>query len=202
MIYLQLFWVFCRIGAVTFGGGYAMISLIQGEVVGHGWCSPAEFADMVAVSQMTPGPIALNTATYIGQITAGIPGALAATFGLIFPALIMTTLMLLFLDKVKQSHWADPFIRGIRAAAIGLILAAVLFFMENSVVSGVLPLGIRGREFSSWGRAWGELHLYWQGLLIFMIILILRKILNLKPFWAILLSLGMGAGLYSLFPPL
>lgn len=201
MIYFELFWVFCRIGAVTFGGGYAMISLIQNEVIGHGWCSPSEFADMVAVSQMTPGPIALNTATYVGKIIAGIPGALAATFGLIFPALLLTTLMIFFLDRVKKSHWAEPFIRGIRAAAIGLILSAVLFFMENSLVSGVFPISIRQGNFSLWMQAWKELHIYWQGIVIFLVIFVLRRWINLKPFWAIVGSLSMGIGLYSLFPP-
>lgn len=201
MIYLQLFWVFCKIGAVTFGGGYAMISIIQNEVISHGWCNPTEFADMVAVSQMTPGPIALNTATYVGKVTAGIPGSLAATFGLIFPALCFTTIVLLFLNRVKRSHWAEPVIRGIRAAAIGLILAAVLFFMENSMVSGTLPLGIRGGNFSNWGGRWEGLHIYWQGIVIFLVIIILRKKTNIKPLFAILISMLMGAGLYSLFPP-
>ena len=197
MIYWELFWVFCRIGAVTFGGGYAMISLIQKEVVSRGWCLPAEFADMVAVSQMTPGPVALNTATYVGKITAGIPGALTATFGLIFPALCLTTLVIHFLDRVKRSRAAEPWIRGIRSAAVGLIGAAVLFFMENSLVDGELPLGWRTIGA---GREWSELGILWQGILIFVIIFTLRKLINLKPFWSILLSLGLGLGLYTLFP--
>ncbi len=197
MIYLELFWVFCRIGAVTFGGGYAMISLIQQEVVGRGWCLPSEFADMVAVSQMTPGPVALNTATYVGKITAGVPGALIATFGLIFPALCLTTLVIRFLDRVKSSRAAEPWIRGIRSAAIGLIGAAVLFFMENSLVDGELPLGV-----SNWAdlSSWKDLSILWQGVLIFLIIFVLRKKTSLKPFWAILISLGLGAGLYTAFP--
>ena len=197
MIYLELFWVFCRIGAVTFGGGYAMISLIQQEVTGHGWCLPSEFADMVAVSQMTPGPIALNTATYVGKIAAGVPGALTATFGLIFPALCLTTLMIRFLDRVKRSRAAEPWIRGIRSAAIGLIGAAVLFFMENSLVDGELPLGV-----SRWPdlSRWSELTILWQGVVIFCVIFALRKTVGIKPFWAILLSLGLGVGLYTLFP--
>jgi chromate transporter len=195
LIYWELFWVFCKIGAVTFGGGYAMISLIQDEVVGRQWCSTAEFADMVSISQMTPGPIALNTATYVGKITAGIPGALVATFGLVFPALILSSLAILFLDRVKKSRGAEPFIRGIRAGAIGLIGAAVLFFMENSIVSAELPLSIRGEKSGSWS----DLIFYWQGAVIFTLILGLRYYFKLKPIWAILISLGLGVGIYSVF---
>ncbi|MBN2625231.1 MAG: chromate transporter [Spirochaetales bacterium] len=197
MIYLELFWAFCKIGAVTFGGGYAMISLIQQEVVSRGWCTSAEFADMVAISQMTPGPIALNTATYVGKITAGIPGALTATFGLIFPALCLTSLVIFFLEQVKRSRAAEPFIRGIRSAAVGLIGAAVLFFMENSLVDGELPL-----YWKSIGKAgsWTDLSILWQGILIFAVIIILKKTINIKPFGAILLSLGLGAALYTFFP--
>lgn len=196
MIFLELFWVFCKIGAVTFGGGYAMISLIQKEVVGKGWCSPDQFANMVAVSQMTPGPIALNTATYVGKITAGVPGALIATFGLIFPALVLSSLAVAFLDRVKGSHRAEPLIRGIRSAAIGLIGAAVLFFAENSLFSGELPLSLRPGDRPEPA----DLAFYWQGVLIFGTILLLRRCLKIKPIWAILLSLGLGALLYRLFP--
>ncbi len=197
MIYAQLFWVFCKIGAVTFGGGYAMISLIQQEVVSRHWCTPGEFADMVAISQMTPGPVALNTATYVGKITAGIPGALIATFGLIFPALCLTTLVIRFLEQVKRSHVAEPYIRGIRAAAVGLIGAAVLFFMENSLVDGDLPLD---RHLIGRGASWAGLGFLWQGFVIFAVILVLKKLIDIKPVWAILLSLALGAGLYTVFP--
>jgi chromate transporter len=195
VIYLELFWVFCRIGAVTFGGGYAMISLIQQEVVSRSWCSSSEFADMVALSQMTPGPVALNTATYVGKITAGLPGALIATFGLIFPALCFTTLVLRFLEKVKHSQAAEPYIRGIRSAAIGLIGAAVLFFAENSLIQGELPLNWRALFQRD---SWSNLNLLWQGFIIFGFILILGK-KGLKPHWAILISLVLGVGLYSFF---
>ncbi|MDC7220216.1 MAG: chromate transporter [Spirochaetales bacterium] len=195
MIYLELFWVFCRIGVVSFGGGYAMISLIRLEVLSRGWCLPHEFVDMVALSQMTPGPVALNTATYVGKVTAGIPGSLAATLGLIFPALCLTTLVIRFLTSVKQNRSAEPWIRGIRAAAVGLIGTAVIFFMENSLVEGELTI--------EWGRlihpgSWKAPVFYWQGIVIFIIVLILKKKFNLKPFWLILLSLGLGAGLFSL----
>ena len=85
MIYFQLFLSFFQIGLLSFGGGYAAMPLIQGQVVqGHGWLSMSEFTDLITISQMTPGPIAVNSATFVGIKIAGIPGALAATFAVVY----------------------------------------------------------------------------------------------------------------------
>ena len=81
MIYLDLFWTFFKIGAFTFGGGYAMIPLIQSEVTSHGWMTAEEVVNFVAVSESTPGPFAVNASTYVGAQTAGLPGAFCATLG-------------------------------------------------------------------------------------------------------------------------
>ena len=90
MIYLQLFWVFLKIGLFGFGGGYAMLSMFQFEVVDHyQWMTSQEFADMVAISQMTPGPISINVATYAGYTVAGFAGSLIATFSIVLPSLIL-----------------------------------------------------------------------------------------------------------------
>ena len=90
MIYLQLFISFLQIGMFSFGGGYAAMPLIQGQVVtGHKWLSMAEFTDLITISQMTPGPIAVNSATFVGMKVAGVPGALAATLGCILPSCII-----------------------------------------------------------------------------------------------------------------
>ena len=95
MIYLQLLWVFVKIGVLGFGGGYAMLSLIQHEVVEHyAWMTTTEFADMVAISQMTPGPISINLATYVGYTTAGFGGSLLASFALCLPSVIMVYFIL------------------------------------------------------------------------------------------------------------
>ena len=139
-ILAELWWVFARIGAVTFGGGYAMVSLIERELSDRNWLTAAEFADIVAVSQMTPGPLALNVATYVGRQIAGIPGALFASFGLGSPAVIITALVLWGLKAGKNAPWAASAVRGIRAAVLGLIATAVLFFLETSLVTG-LPEG-------------------------------------------------------------
>lgn len=92
MIYLQLFWSFLQIGMFSFGGGYAAMPLIQEQVVNqNGWLSVAEFTDLVTISQMTPGPIAVNSATFVGIKIAGLPGALAATLGCILPSCVIVT---------------------------------------------------------------------------------------------------------------
>ena len=92
MIYLQLFWSFIQIGMFSFGGGYAAMPLIQGQVVtDHGWLTMSEFTDLITISQMTPGPIAVNSATFVGLKIAGIPGAVVATLGCILPSCIIVT---------------------------------------------------------------------------------------------------------------
>lgn len=140
MILWELFGVFARIGAITFGGGYAMVSLIEREITDRMWLTTAEFADIVAVSQMTPGPLALNVATYVGRQTAGVPGALVASLGLAAPAVVIISLALLVIRSGKKTSWTAAAVRGIRAAALGLIGTAILFFMESSVLRG-LPDG-------------------------------------------------------------
>ena len=152
MIFIQLFGVFARIGAVTFGGGYAMVSLIERELSDRGWLSAAEFADIVAVSQMTPGPLALNVATYVGRQIAGIPGALSASLGLAAPAFIITAVALLVVRKGRNFRWARAAVRGIQGAVLGLIGTSVLFFLEASVLQGLPD-----------GPVWSE----WAGPLIF-----------------------------------
>ncbi len=94
MIYLQLFLSFLQIGMFSFGGGYAAMPLIQGQVVTlHGWLTMSEFTDLITISQMTPGPIAVNSATFVGMKIAGIPGAVVATAGCILPSCIIVTIL-------------------------------------------------------------------------------------------------------------
>ncbi len=131
MIYLQLLWVFVKIGVLGFGGGYAMLSLIQHEVVDHyAWMSTTDFADMVAISQMTPGPISINLATYVGYTTAGFGGSLLASFALCLPSIIMVYLILrLFMNK-RNNALMDNTLKGLKPAIAGLIFAAGLSMMN------------------------------------------------------------------------
>ncbi|MDD2538099.1 MAG: chromate transporter [Bacteroidales bacterium] len=129
MIYLQLFLSFLKIGIFCFGGGYAMLSLIQDEVVNqHGWLTISEFADIVAVSQMTPGPIAINTATYVGYTAAGgnVLGSVMATLALILPSVVMMTIVSRFFIKYGKNEIVQGVFKGIRPVVVGLIASAVL----------------------------------------------------------------------------
>ena len=128
MIYMQLLWVFVKIGVLGFGGGYAMLSLIQHEVVEHyGWMTMTDFADMVAISQMTPGPISINLATYVGYTTAGFGGSLLASFALCLPSIVMVYLILkLFMSKRNNALMDNT----LKPAIAGLIFAAGLSMMN------------------------------------------------------------------------
>ena len=122
MIYVTLFVMFFRIGLFSFGGGLAMLPLIFQSVKDFGMMTASEFSDLVALSQVTPGPIAVNAATYVGFNGAGIPGALAATLGVALPSFILILIVVQFL--------------GIRPVTVGLIAAAVLFVGETVLVNG------------------------------------------------------------------
>ncbi len=130
MIYLQLFISYLKIGFFGFGGGYAMLSLIQNEVVvQHGWLTSAQFADIVAVSQITPGPIVINSATYIGYEVAGFWGSVIATFAVSLPALTIMILITRLFLRLHNNRIVAGAVAGMRPTVIGMILAASLLLM-------------------------------------------------------------------------
>ena len=130
MIYLQLFLSYLKIGFFGFGGGYAMLSLIQNEIVEQqGWLTASQFADIVAVSQMTPGPIAINSATYIGYTVAGFWGSVVATFAVCLPALTVMLALTKFFIKLKDNHYVHGVLMGMRPVVVGMIAAAALLLM-------------------------------------------------------------------------
>ena len=131
MIYLQLFWAYLKIGIFGFGGGYAMLSMIQFEIVDHyGWMTVEEFADMVALSQMTPGPVSINIATYIGYTVGGILGSLIATAAIVLPSLLMLYLVLKFLFKHKDNYIVKTTLASMKPVIAGLIFVAALMMMN------------------------------------------------------------------------
>lgn len=137
MIYLQLFISYLKIGFFGFGGGYAMLSLIQNEiVVQNGWLTNAEFADIVAISQMTPGPIAINSATYVGYSVAGFWGSVVATISVCMPALTIMTLITRFFLLLKDNHIFKGIISGMRPIVIGMIISAALLLLFPSTQEG------------------------------------------------------------------
>lgn len=132
MIYLQLLYSYLKIGFFGFGGGYAMLSLIQNEVVvKHAWMTNQEFADIVAISQITPGPIAVNSATYVGYtVTGDIWGALIATVAVCLPALTIMLLVTRFYLKLSNNTYVSGAMKGMQPMIIGMIVAAALLLMN------------------------------------------------------------------------
>ncbi len=126
MILLELFLTFLKIGAFTFGGGYAMLPLIQEEVAAHGWLDSAALVNFVAVSESTPGPFAINIATYVGTETGGIPGALCATLGVVLPSFVIILLVAKGYEKFRNSKIVRGCMTGLKPAVVGLIGASVL----------------------------------------------------------------------------
>lgn len=132
-IYLDLFLTFFKIGLFTIGGGYAMIPLIQQEVVNtHGWMTLETLTDFMAVAESTPGPFAINTATFIGNQTAGIAGAALATFGVVLPSLIIIMLIAALFSKFKENKWVQAALYGMSAVVVGLV-ASALFTLSKTV---------------------------------------------------------------------
>ena len=130
MIYLQLFISYLKIGFFGFGGGYAMLSLIQNEIVEQrGWITVSQFADIVAVSQMTPGPIAINSATYIGYTIGGFWGSVVATIAVCLPALTVMLALTKFFLKLKDNRYVHGVITGMRPVVVGMIAAAALLLI-------------------------------------------------------------------------
>ena len=144
MIYLELFWTFFVIGAFTFGGGYAMLPLIQIEVVNKGWMANEAVANFVAVSESTPGPFAINMATYVGSEMGGILGAACATLGVVMPSFIIILLVAKCYDRFKKSKLVKGAMSGLKPAVIGMIGTAVLsigktvFVQPGMLLSAVL----------------------------------------------------------------
>ncbi len=131
MIYLQLFYTYLKIGFFGFGGGYAMLSLIQNEVVvQRGWITNAELSDIIAISQMTPGPIAINSATYIGYtVTGDVWGSLLATVAVCLPALTIMLLVTRFYMRLRSNPYVTGAMRGMQPMMIGMIAAAALLLL-------------------------------------------------------------------------
>lgn len=148
-IYIQLLLVYLKIGLLGFGGGYAMLSLIQEEVVEkHQWLTMQEFTDIVAISQVTPGPIGVNSATYIGYtVTGSVWGSIVATVAVMIPSFVLVILISLSFAKVKGNPNVEGIFTGIRPAAIGLIAAAALLLITPDNYPDVYSYIIFGLVF-------------------------------------------------------
>lgn len=136
-LYLDLFLTFARVGVCTFGGGYAMLPILQREIVEKKeWATEAELTDYFAIGQCTPGVIAVNTATFVGQKQKSIPGGIVATLGLVFPSIVIILVIAAFLQNFADLPVVIHAFAGVRACVCALILSSVLKLRKSSLVDG------------------------------------------------------------------
>ncbi|MCD8337336.1 MAG: chromate transporter [Lachnospiraceae bacterium] len=186
MIYLELFWSFFQIGLFSIGGGYAAMPLIQHQVTEvHSWINMTQFADIVTIAEMTPGPVAINSATFVGTLVAGLPGAIAATLGCVTPSCAIVMTLAYFYYRFREMNFVQGLLSGGRPAVIAMIASAgiSLFFTAvcgNSSLSDSQS-GINARAVVIFIGAF----------------LILRK-WKISPIWAMLGSGAVGLVLFSL----
>ena len=172
MLLIKLFISFLKIGAFSFGGGYAMLPLIEKEIIQvHGWIESTEFVDIIAISEMTPGPIAVNSATFLGYKVAGIPGSMVATLGVILPSFVIMSIIFHFINKFKESSYVDSIFQGIRPVVLGLIASAAVTVAKSTFIDI-------------------------KSILIALILFYLVTFKKVNPIYGIVLAGGLGVLLY------
>lgn len=190
MIYLDLFLTFLQIGAFSFGGGYGMISLIREKVLMYGWLTEEELLNMIAVSESTPGPIAINMATFVGSAQGGVLGSILATLGVVLPSFVIILIIAALISNLLKYAGVNAFLSGIRPCVVGLILATAAT-MFISMAFGFKSIG-------------DTVVVDFKGIIIFVIIVTIAlatKALfkkKLSPILMILLSAGLGMLLYGI----
>ena len=181
---LMLFLTFCKFGLLCFGGGYMLIPLLTAEFVGDGkMLTPERFGNLISISQLTPGPVGINTATFAGYIAGHFWGSLAATLGLVFPTLILAGIAMKFIIKYREHPLMKGVLYGARLGAAALVVYAVLIFLELSLLKG------------SW-QNWHEFPgISLGGLIIMTTAFVLIKRFKWQTTWVIILSGVLGAAL-------
>lgn len=175
MIYLQLFLSFLQIGMFSFGGGYAAMPLIQGQVVTlHGWLTMSEFTDLITISQMTPGPIAVNSATFVGMKIAGIPGAIVATAGCILPSCVIVTILARLYLKYRNLDLLQGVLKSLRPAVVAMIASAGILILKDAFWGSGESITLTGTE--------------WSMVVIFGICVLLLRKTKLNPVWVMVLA--------------
>lgn len=189
-IYLQLFLTFLKIGAVSFGGGYAMIPLMTDEVISYGWLDNEQMLNLIAVAESTPGPIAINMATFIGSSQAGFFGAICATLGVVLPSFVIILVIVALIKTLLKFAGVKAFLSGIRPVAVGLIIATAV----TMILSVIFSLE----------TVYNKVFFDWRALVIFAIIggtyytIKFWKKKTLSPIILILISAVLGIIFYGL----
>ena len=182
MIYLELFWSFLKIGLFSFGGGYAAMPLIQEQVVSsHDWLSMAEFTDLITISQMTPGPIAINSATFVGIKIAGIPGALVSTAGCILPSCIIVLMIAKLYMKYRGMHMLQGILNSLRPAVVAMIASAGISVLITALWGSAELISLAG--------------INWVLAAIFVLCVVLLRKFRMNPILVMVLAGVVKAGL-------
>ena len=168
MSLLVLFLIFMKIAVLTFGGGYAMVPLFEHEIVTrHAFMSAADFANLIGLAQVTPGPIGFNSATYVGMAQGGLAGSVIASLGVMVPSIVISLVVAIFLRKAADAKWMKLLMQGVRPCVVGIIGAAIIFFAKTAVC--------------------------WQGAVIFALVVLIRwKWAKLNPIWSLAVSALLG----------
>ena len=172
MIYLRLFFEFCKVGLFSIGGGLATIPFLTDLGQRSGWFTSGQLADMIAIAESTPGPLGVNMATYVGFTTGGLLGGVIATLGLIFPSVVIIIIIARFLQKFRQSKVVDGVFYGLKAASVALITAALLQVARIALMFHEVLLPEQGVVKT-------ELF-YWPAILLAAVIFVLIKFTPLK----------------------
>lgn len=190
MIYFQLFYTFFLIGLFTFGGGYAMIPMIEDQIVGKGWMTDAQLSDFIAISESTPGPFAINISTFVGSQTAGILGAVCSTLGVVLPSLIIIILVSIILSKFLKNRFVQGALNGVKPVILALITATAIIFFTKMALFADNPIFSQTVVFNRTG----------VGLLLilstFVFIYKMREKKSLNPILLLLLSAVLGIVLF------
>ena len=187
MLYLRLFWEFFKTGLFAVGGGMATLPFLYSMSDATGWFTHAQLADMIAVSESTPGPIGVNMATYVGFSTAGVPGAVVATLGLITPSVIIILIIARVLAAFRQNKTVDAAFYGLRPCSVGLIAAAGLLVVKISLFNAELyqQTGVLMNVFN------------WKAIILAVVLIVLTRYVKplkkLHPVFFILGSAAVGA---------
>ena len=192
MIFLELFYTFLKIGMFSFGGGYGMLSVIQGEVVArHAWLSAQEFTDIVAISQMTPGPIGINSATYVGYtavLNSGAPewlaviGSLVTSFAVMLPSIVLMLLVSRFFMKYSKHRSVEDIFKALRPAVVGLIASAALMLMTKENFGSPVESPLQ----------------FWVSVGLFVAAFVAMKFFKVSPILILVLAGAFGAVFYGI----
>ena len=168
MSMFSLLLIFMKIAVLTFGGGYAMVPLFEHEIVTrHAFMSAADFANLIGLAQVTPGPIGFNSATYVGMAQGGLAGSVIASLGVMVPSIVISLVVAIFLRKAADAKWMKLLMQGVRPCVVGIIGAAIIFFAKTAVC--------------------------WQGAVIFALVVLIRwKWAKLNPIWSLAVSALLG----------